>query len=118
MKKEILFTLTKKDFIVQTYKGSGPGGQHRNKTETGVRIIHPVSGARTENCDCKSQQQNKEKAFRKLVESKEFKSWHKLEVAKRLGTLADIEQQVDDEMKPENLKIEVMENGLWLPYEK
>jgi len=43
-KKELLFSLTKKDFKVETFRGSGAGGQHRNKTDSAVRIKHPASG--------------------------------------------------------------------------
>jgi protein subunit release factor B len=44
MGKELIYSLTKKDFIVRTFRGSGPGGQKRNKTSSGVEIVHPSSG--------------------------------------------------------------------------
>ena len=59
---------------------------------------------------------NKQEAFKKLANSKEFKNWHRAEVARRLGrvlsleTDVDISRKVDEQMKPENLKIE---EGLW-----
>lgn len=106
--KQLLFSLTKKDFKIQYFKGSGAGGQHRNKNETAVRIIHPDSGARGESQEYKSREQNKKAAFKRLVESKEFKKWHKLEVARRKGLLAEIEEEVEKMMKPENLKIEYL----------
>ena len=33
-----------RDCDVETYRGSGPGGQHRNKTESAVRMTHLPSG--------------------------------------------------------------------------
>lgn len=69
--------VTIKDCERQTYKGSGPGGQHRNKTETGVRIIHHPSGARAECCETRSQHQNERIAFRRMAESPEFQRWAK-----------------------------------------
>ena len=99
---ELLFSLTAKDFEFQTFCTGGKGGQHRNAKQNGVRCIHPASGARAEHRDGRDQIRNKREAFRKCCESKEFKAWHKIEVARRLGTLA----AVDDAMRPEDLKIE------------
>lgn len=108
MKKadKLLFSLTAKDFEVQTFCTGGNGGQHRNAKQNGVRIIHDASGARAEHRDGRDQPENKEKAFRKLVETKAFKAWHKMEVARRLGQLEDIDKAVDTAMQPHNLKIE------------
>ncbi len=50
------------------YRGGGPGGQHRNKTETGVRILHPPSGIRVSASERRSQSQNRKLAFERLVE--------------------------------------------------
>ena len=106
---EILFSLTKKDFIVQTFCTGGKGGQHRNAKQNGVRIIHSASGARAEHRDGRDQAKNKVAAFEKLVETKEFKAWHKLECARLLGHLQDINKVVDKAMDEKNLKIEVFD---------
>jgi peptide chain release factor 2 len=53
--KTLLFSLTKKDFEVQTFCTGGPGGQHKNAKRNGVRIIHPASGARAEHRDGRDQ---------------------------------------------------------------
>ena len=45
MEKKLLFSLTAKDFEVQTFCTGGAGGQHRNAKKNGVRIIHTASGA-------------------------------------------------------------------------
>jgi protein subunit release factor A len=116
MGKELLFSLTKKDFVVETYKGSGPGGQYRNKTETGIRITHPPSGAVGQSCDERSQLQNKQTAFERLVKSPKFQKWHKVEVAKRTGATALLEQEVDRSMSPNNLRVESVDpdTGRWV----
>lgn len=62
-----LVGLSKKDFQIHTFKGSGPGGQHRNKVETAVRITHTATGISAEATDNKSQSRNKKEAFGKLV---------------------------------------------------
>jgi peptide chain release factor 1 len=51
------------DLEIRTCKGSGPGGQHRNKTESGVEIIHRPTGMRVR-CDRgRSQHQNRQEAL-------------------------------------------------------
>lgn len=86
--KTLLFSLTKKDFEFQTFCTGGPGGQHKNAKQNGVRVIHPASGAVTEHRDGRDQRKNKEAAFAKIPETKEFKAWHKMEVARRLGQVS------------------------------
>ncbi|MEX1024443.1 MAG: peptide chain release factor-like protein [Planctomycetota bacterium] len=49
-------------------RGSGPGGQHRNKVETGVRLVHPPSGLAIVATDDRSQTRNRENAFARLIE--------------------------------------------------
>jgi protein subunit release factor A len=114
MEKRLLFSLTKKDFEIQTFRAGGKGGQYQNKTESGVRIIHQASGAVGEARDGRSQSDNKANAFRRMVESKKFKIWHKMEVARRLGQIQDIEAAVAKAMQPENLLIEIKEDGKWV----
>lgn len=82
--KRLLFSVTRRDLVIQTFCTGGTGGQHRNAKQNGVRIIHPDSGARAEHRDGRDQGKNKEAAFKKLVETKEFKKWHKAEVARKL----------------------------------
>ena len=53
--KVLLFSLTKKDFEIQTFCTGGKGGQHRNAKQNGVRIIHIASGARAEHRDGRDQ---------------------------------------------------------------
>lgn len=104
--KKLLFSLTKKDFKVETFRSGGKGGQHQNTTESGVRIKHPQSGAVGECRNHREQLRNKKEAFKRLIESKKFKKWHKIEVSKRLGMLDDIDKKVEEMMDPKYLKIE------------
>lgn len=51
---------------VDRYRASGPGGQHRNKTESAVRLRHKLSGASAIGEDSRSQAENKVHAVRRL----------------------------------------------------
>ena len=104
--KNLLFSLTSKDFVFETFCTGGKGGQHRNAKQNGVRCIHPPSGARAEHRDGRDQFLNKREAFRKCCESSEFRAWHRVEVMRRMGTLKEVERAVDEAMQPQNLKVE------------
>jgi len=56
-----------KECIVEFLKGSGPGGQHKNKRETGVRLHHEPSGLTIMATERRSQVQNLEMAFERLI---------------------------------------------------
>lgn len=54
------------DLDISTFRGSGPGGQLRNKLETAVRVVHRPSGLAVRCETERSQAQNKESALRLL----------------------------------------------------
>lgn len=54
------------DVQVTTFKASGPGGQNRNKRETGIRVVHLPTGTTVTNADQRSQLQNKNLALAEL----------------------------------------------------
>lgn len=116
--RELLFSVTASDCEWQYMRGTGPGGQKRNKTESKVRCVHPPSGASGESDETRNQHQNKRNAFLKMINTKEFKAWHKIETAKRMGTLKDIEENVNNMMKDHNLRVEGKKDGKWAPIEE
>lgn len=118
MKKEPLFSLTAKDFEFTYSKGSGPGGQKRNKTSTKVQCLHRPSGAVGVSDETRSQHQNKRLAFEKMANSPELKKWARIEAARVTGKLEQIKEKVEYEMKY-NTKIEIKdETGRWVEWQE
>ena len=112
-KWEPLFTLTKKDFEMQTFRSGGKGGQHQNKIESGVRLIHRASGAVGESRSDKSQHRNKGLALQRLAVSGKFKAWVN-RIAYEITSGKTIEQRVEEAIQPKNLRVEIQdENGNW-----
>jgi peptide chain release factor 2 len=56
---------------VETFRSGGPGGQHQNVTESGVRLTHLPTGIRVVSREERSQHRNRERALARLREKLE-----------------------------------------------
>lgn len=105
--------MTKDDCDWAYTRGSGPGGQKKNKTSSAVHCKHRASGAKGYSEASRSQLDNKRDAFVKMVETDVFKSWHRMEVARKMGVLDLVERAVEQGMQPRHLKLEIKVDGKW-----
>jgi len=76
------------DLIRQIFRSGGPGGQHQNKTESGVRYIHVPTGVAAESRTERSPHQNDDNAY-KMLKARLYK----IEEMKRR---AEVEKAYDD----------------------
>lgn len=65
-KSNASYVLFDKDIRIDTFRASGPGGQHRNKTDSGVRMTHIPSGTVVTATEDRSQHKNRSVARQRL----------------------------------------------------
>lgn len=117
MAKKLLFRLTRSDFRWTYHHGSGAGGQKRNKTQNAVRCHHDASGAMGQAQESRSVHDNERRAFERMANSREFRAWHRTEVARRTGALVRVEEWLDREFADDTkFTVEVFRSGRWQPW--
>ncbi len=82
--QEVDVEINPADITVDTFRSSGAGGQHVNKTESAIRITHIPTGTIVECQDERSQHKNREKAM-KILRSKILEN----EMQKQASSIAD-----------------------------
>lgn len=114
MSKRRILSVTPDDCELQTFTSGGPGGQHQNRSQTGVRFIHKASGARGECREERSQLANKRRAWKRMAESKEFQLWLRRTLGQDAAREAEeARREANLRIAPDEVKIEVKVGGRW-----
>lgn len=110
----LLFSVTRKDFDMQTFSAPGPGGGGKDTSRNCARLVHRASGAVGEGREHRSLTQNRKDAFERCVASKKFREWHRIETARRSGQrietpeqiMARVDQMIEKGLTDGSIKIE------------
>jgi protein subunit release factor B len=111
-KKDLLFSVTKKDFDIAWFSGTGAGGQYRNKHQNCCRMVHKESGVTATGQSQRSREANLREAFTNIVHNPRFTFWLQQRAFLKLGE-ETLEQKVEKEMIDKNLKVEYTTDHGW-----
>ena len=88
-----------REVVTERFRSGGPGGQHRNVTESAVRLRHLPSGVRVLAADSRSQHRNREIAFARLIAKlEELNRVRKARVRTRVSRRA-VEQRLSEKRR-------------------
>jgi len=114
---ELLFSVTKKDFHVSYFSGRGAGGQHRNKHQNCVRLIHKDTKVISTGQSHRSRQDNLREALNGMMRNPKFSFWLNSKVLAASIRHEKDRLQEQGVIPPEELKIEKYDTEAkkWVP---
>ena len=113
--RKLVLSVTLADCDAQTFRCGGAGGQHRDKTSNGVRLVHRDSGAVGQSTEDRSQLKNKRTAFTRMIETPRFKTWLKVQLGGMDAQRAEIERRVAHQVERDlrSVLVEVGDGVTW-----
>lgn len=115
--KQKLFTVTANDCVWNYYRGSGPGGQKKNKTSNCARVVHEPSGAIGKGEQGRSQLENRQIAWKQMANSPAFQAWCRNRAYEISGDSEILKKKVEFELQTNTL-VEVEGEDGWIPGEQ
>ena len=109
-----LFTVKANDCACNYYRGSGPGGQKKNKTSNCARVVHEPSGAIGKGEQGRSQLENRQIAWKQMANSPEFQNWCRMKAYEICGDSKKIDEKVNFELLTNTL-VEIEDETGWIP---
>ena len=97
---EVEFALDPNDLRIDTFRSSGAGGQHINKTESAIRVTHIPTGTVVECQDQRSQYKNKDRALSIL----RSRLYERAEAEQRASIAGQRRDQVGTGMRNERIR--------------
>jgi protein subunit release factor B len=98
---------------VEFFIASGPGGQHRNTTASGVRMTHPPTGLSVTGTERRSQVQNKGVALERLREGLKLLTYVPKKRHKTKPTKGSQRRRLDTKKREGEKKTQRSKKGLW-----
>jgi ribosome-associated protein len=84
---------------IEFFRGTGPGGQHRNVTESAVRIRHLPTGIVAQASESRSQSRNREMAMKRLQDALEKRERRKKKRVKTKVPYGEKEKRMDEKKR-------------------
>ncbi|WNG39643.1 peptide chain release factor-like protein [Archangium minus] len=98
---------------VEYFIASGPGGQHRNTTASGVRLTHPPTGLSVTGTERRSQAQNKGAALERLREGLKALTYVPKKRHKTKPTKGSQRRRLDNKKREGEKKAQRSKKGIW-----
>lgn len=98
---------------VEYFIASGPGGQHRNTTASGVRLTHPPTGLSVTGTERRSQSQNKGAALERLREGLKALTYVPKKRHKTKPTKGSQRRRLDAKKREGEKKAQRSKKGFW-----